>query len=146
MSGVGAPEDAPSLFRESPPLLASSRLLLLFPRPPPPPLSLDECFLFRPPLRDGEESDPEEDDEEYDLERRLPPFLSRPRLLLLFLLRYRLSDEEELYDDDDVYDDRELDDMELPLLELALLVSEELDERTELSSSSFSLAATSLAA
>lgn len=45
-----------------------------------------------------------------------------------------------------MYDDDDDDDMELPLLlELALLVSDELVEITELSSSSLSLPAASLA-
>lgn len=52
-----------------------------------------------------------------------------------------------MYEDDDVYDDLELDDIELLLLLLLLsklLVSEELDEITELSSSSLSFCAASL--
>jgi len=65
---------------------------------------------------------------------------------LSFLRRFRLSDEYELLEEE-VY---EPDEEEVPLLllleELALLVSDELEEITELSSSSFSFCAASLAA
>jgi hypothetical protein len=58
-------------------------------------LSFDEYFL-RPRSRDGDESDPEDEYDEYELELLSPLLLPPLRFALLFLRR---SAEYELYED-----------------------------------------------
>ena len=92
---MGALDDTPPLLGSSFPSRLPEGALPPRDRSLLPPLPLEERFLLRPPLRDEEESDAEEKEE--DRERLLPLlFLSLPRLPLLFLLRYRLSEEEEV--------------------------------------------------